>query len=102
MKTRDLALGVLAGAAAGAVLGILFAPEKGKDTRKKISDKSKDLASTAKTKAQDYVSVAKEQLNSIANNFAATTNRAIENGKELADDAKANLDNLKQMNKSVL
>lgn len=102
MKTRDFVLGVLAGAAAGAALGILFAPDKGKDTRKKISDKSKDLASSAKSKAQDYVAVAKEQINTLAGKFASATNQAIEEGKDLADEAKANLDNLKQINKSVL
>lgn len=37
-------LGVLAGIAAGATLGILFAPDKGSNTRKKIVDKSNDYA----------------------------------------------------------
>ncbi|MDB4293253.1 YtxH domain-containing protein [Maribacter sp.] len=33
-------LGILAGTAIGAVLGILFAPDKGTNTRKKISDQA--------------------------------------------------------------
>ena len=36
MKSGKVLLGVLAGAAAGALLGILFAPEKGTKTRKMI------------------------------------------------------------------
>lgn len=44
MKTSRALLGVAAGIAAGAVLGILFAPDKGRDTRKKISKKGEDLA----------------------------------------------------------
>ena len=36
MKAGKVFLGVLAGVAAGAVLGILFAPDKGSKTRKKI------------------------------------------------------------------
>ena len=35
--------GLLIGAAAGAVAGILFAPDKGTETRKKIAQKADDL-----------------------------------------------------------
>ncbi len=38
MKGSSLIAGMLAGVALGAVLGILFAPEKGEDTRQKICD----------------------------------------------------------------
>ena len=37
-------LGFLAGAAAGAVVGILFAPGKGSETRKNIGKKVRDLS----------------------------------------------------------
>ncbi len=39
----SFATGLAIGAAAGAVLGVLFAPDKGTETRKKISAKTKDL-----------------------------------------------------------
>ena len=41
MGNGKILLGVLAGAAAGATLGILFAPKKGSVTRKKIIKKGK-------------------------------------------------------------
>lgn len=43
---------LLAGLAVGAVIGMLFAPERGADIRGKISDKAGDLAESVKDKVQ--------------------------------------------------
>lgn len=48
MESGKVFLGVLGGIAAGALLGILFAPEKGSKTRKKIMDKGKGYADDLK------------------------------------------------------
>lgn len=53
MTTGKVFLGILAGFAAGAALGILFAPDKGKVTRGKIADKSKDLADSLNKTVSD-------------------------------------------------
>ena len=44
MKTEKILLGLIAGVAAGALLGILLAPDKGSETRKKILKKCEDMA----------------------------------------------------------
>ena len=55
MDSGKVFLGLLAGLAAGAVLGILFAPEKGSVTRKKISEKGDEYADSLKEKFSDLV-----------------------------------------------
>jgi len=55
MSSGKALLGVLAGIAAGAVLGILFAPEKGSNTRKNISRKTADLMDAMNDKIDEKV-----------------------------------------------
>jgi gas vesicle protein len=43
-STRSLIVGVLAGFAAGAAIGMLFAPHKGKVTRKRLMRRGEDIA----------------------------------------------------------
>jgi gas vesicle protein len=50
MSKLNVAIGTVAGVAAGALLGVLFAPEKGTETRRKLSDKSKETANSLKNK----------------------------------------------------
>lgn len=53
MTNGKAILAVLAGVAAGAALGMLFAPDKGSDTRKMISKKGEDLADALNDKIDD-------------------------------------------------
>jgi gas vesicle protein len=55
MSSGKVLLGLLAGVAAGALLGILFAPEKGSDTRKKLSKKGEDFADELKEKFNKFL-----------------------------------------------
>jgi gas vesicle protein len=43
MSTAKVIVGVLAGVAVGAAIGILFSPDKGTNTRKKITRKSENM-----------------------------------------------------------
>ncbi|GEM69416.1 hypothetical protein SMI01S_30220 [Sphingobacterium mizutaii NBRC 14946 = DSM 11724] len=44
---------LLAGLAAGAVLGIIFAPEKGSETREKLNESLADLTDAIKERAEE-------------------------------------------------
>ena len=49
MKASNLILGTLGGLSAGLLLGVLFAPDKGSETRKKIASKKNDLTDEIKS-----------------------------------------------------
>jgi gas vesicle protein len=55
MKTGKLILGVLAGIAAGATLGILFAPDKGSSTRRKIYQKGDNFVDGLEENFNEFV-----------------------------------------------
>lgn len=78
MSSGKLLLGVLAGVAAGAVLGILFAPDKGAETRKKIAEKG-----------EDYVDGIKGKFNDLINDLSKKVDGVKAKAEELVDKAKS-------------
>jgi len=62
MSTGNVVLGTLTGLAVGAVLGVLFAPEKGSTTRKQIMDKGDDYVNNLKSRYSRLADVLKEQF----------------------------------------
>jgi len=60
--------GVLAGVAAGALLGILLAPEKGSRTRRRILDKGGEYADDLKSKFEDFYGFITGKLESTKQN----------------------------------
>ena len=65
MSTTKILFGFVAGAAVGAAMGILFAPDKGTETRRKISEQSNDLADNLKSKFTDLVDGVKDKFSSV-------------------------------------
>ena len=55
MKTSNSVLGILGGIGIGVALGVLFAPDKGTETRKKISKKGTNLTDDIKLKFDDLI-----------------------------------------------
>jgi gas vesicle protein len=65
MKSGEVLLGVLAGAAVGAAIGILFAPEKGSVTRKKITTRGEDYLENLESKFQEIVDGVNKQIDKL-------------------------------------
>jgi gas vesicle protein len=59
-------LGVLAGVAAGALLGVLFAPEKGTNTRRKLSKKGEDILDDLQDKFDEFVETVTEKMDNLS------------------------------------
>lgn len=55
MKANNSIFGILGGIGIGVALGVLFAPDKGTETRRKISKKGTDLTDEIKTKFDDIM-----------------------------------------------
>ena len=67
MKATKSILGIIGVAAAGVAIGMLFAPDKGKNTRKKIAKKGKHYGNELKDKFGNVINtVSKEGKSLIA------------------------------------
>ncbi len=76
MKASSVVLGILAGAAVGAILGVLFAPDSGENTRKEISKKSRKYAEEVKDKFNEIVSDVMQHAENVKEDAAAMADRA--------------------------
>ncbi|TCC97386.1 YtxH domain-containing protein [Pedobacter psychroterrae] len=92
-------IALLAGLAVGAVLGVLFAPDSGKKTREKITDKALDLADNAKDglySIKDKVAMGRDSITNlkdrVVDNVKSKVDQASQEFKEFRDAeiAKAN------------
>lgn len=84
-STSKIILGLLGAAAAGIAIGMLMAPEKGADIRKKISDTANDLAD----KVGDMIDAGKEKISEI-------TGTVTKQAEGLAGDAVKRADRVKE------
>ncbi len=91
MKADKVILGVVGGVAVGALLGILFAPEKGDKTRRKIMDKS-----------NDYADELKEKLDTLLGTITNKYEKIWKEGESLLADGKSKLNDVKKDGEDLL
>lgn len=65
MSSGKVVLGLLAGIATGAIAGLLFAPAKGSDTRKKITKKGKNYEKKLEKKFSKNIDLANKKFDKL-------------------------------------
>lgn len=85
MKSEKALLGILVGFTAGAVIGVLFAPDKGSTTRKKIVTKGNAVADDLSHKFDDFISTIKDQFETILQEATRITATASDKAEDVAE-----------------
>lgn len=83
---------VLAGAAIGAAIGILFAPDEGAKTRKKIKDTAAGKADEIKDKLAELTETVKSKFGGTKHDLEAGLDTLVSNVEGKADDIIATLE----------
>lgn len=89
MSSKNVFMGFLAGAATGALMGVLYAPDKGEKTRKKIKKNSSRYAEDVKEGVNDFMDEIKERFDGMKNEVNETAKETKEKVDELKKKASA-------------
>lgn len=89
MSTGKVLLGVAAGVAAGALLGVLFAPDKGTNTRKKICREGKDLTNDLKDKFDEILESITEKFSKVKKDATDFAEKRTNKEEKAEEDLKA-------------
>jgi gas vesicle protein len=91
MNTKNLLIGIGTGLVAGAVIGILFAPHRGKVTRRKIKNQTEDYTDAVKEKFSDIVETITEKFETVSKEISDYT-----------DSIKSKIGDLKKAKKATM
>lgn len=80
---------LLVGAAAGAAIGLLLAPESGSELREDIADYVNDLVEKTKTKAQDAAGDVKEYSSNLVDKAKSKWNGVVGAASDYKEQAEA-------------
>ena len=87
MKSAKVLLGAIAGVAIGIQIGVLIAPEKGEETRKKLSKKGDDYLDEINNQINRFIDGVTEKLDKV--------------NKHTADIGKTGKEKVGELNKEV-
>jgi gas vesicle protein len=92
MSTGKVLLGIVAGAATGALLGVLFAPHKGSVTRKKISRATGNYADGVKDKINELLEDITEKFEQVKEDVSEFAQQKMHKNGEAKKEVRATQD----------
>ncbi len=87
MSKGNILISVIIGSFVGALMGVLFAPDKGQNTRKQIAKKSDEYGDLVKTEFDDFAKTMRKKYEAALSD----TEDIISKGKAKADELRSEL-----------
>ena len=81
-NTTKIIGALLLGAAVGVAVGILLAPDKGSETRKKMADGASDLATDAEEEIKEVIDVLKKKVSEME----STLSKGLDAAKKMVEE----------------
>ncbi len=88
MNAGKMILSIAVGVAAGAVIGVLLAPDKGSETRRKISERSNEYADGLKTKFNDFIESMLDKFDSVKAEAENLAHKGMNKADEIKNEVK--------------